>query len=152
MRARWHFWTSRRFCSQCAPRFRTAWGWLPALLGLALFGLGVGTGRAVRPAPPPLLVEHRQPPASPSQTALVQTPPANLKTGRPPASVGNETTVAGTQAQTLVDANETVSICGALTKKGTPCQRRVRGTGRCWQHKGQPAMLPLEQRVYRNPS
>jgi len=25
-------------------------------------------------------------------------------------------------------------ICGALTKKGGSCQRRVKGGGRCWQH------------------
>jgi hypothetical protein len=23
----------------------------------------------------------------------------------------------------------------------------VRGTGRCWQHKGMPAMIPLEKRI-----
>ena len=37
---------------------------------------------------------------------------------------------------------EAVYICGAQTKKGTACQRRVRGGGRCWQHTGQPAILP----------
>ena len=26
-------------------------------------------------------------------------------------------------------------ICGATTQKGTPCQRKVSGGGRCWQHK-----------------
>lgn len=28
------------------------------------------------------------------------------------------------------------SMCGARTKKGTSCQRRVSGGGRCWQHGG----------------
>lgn len=27
------------------------------------------------------------------------------------------------------------SLCGAPTQKGTPCQRKVSGGGRCWQHK-----------------
>lgn len=27
------------------------------------------------------------------------------------------------------------SICGAPTQKGGPCQRKVSGGGRCWQHK-----------------
>jgi hypothetical protein len=40
---------------------------------------------------------------------------------------------------------EAVYICGAMTKKGTPCSRRVRGGGRCWQHQGQNAMLPPEK-------
>lgn len=29
-------------------------------------------------------------------------------------------------------------FCGAITKKGTPCSRRVKSPGRCWQHIGQP--------------
>jgi hypothetical protein len=37
--------------------------------------------------------------------------------------------------------------CGARTKKGTPCSRRVHGPVRCWQHKGQKAMLPLEKLI-----
>jgi hypothetical protein len=40
-------------------------------------------------------------------------------------------------------------ICGAKTKKGTPCSRRVRGPVRCWQHKGAKAMLPVEKLVVR---
>ena len=37
--------------------------------------------------------------------------------------------------------NEKIYFCGAMTKKGTPCSRKVKGGGRCWQHKGQEAML-----------
>jgi len=37
--------------------------------------------------------------------------------------------------------------CGARTKKGTPCSRRVHGPVRCWQHKGAPAMLPAEKLI-----
>jgi hypothetical protein len=40
---------------------------------------------------------------------------------------------------------EDVYICGARTKKGTPCSRRVHGPVRCWQHKGARAMLPPEK-------
>lgn len=36
-------------------------------------------------------------------------------------------------------------FCGAQTKKGLPCSRKVKGGGRCWQHDGQPAMLPQEK-------
>jgi hypothetical protein len=38
-----------------------------------------------------------------------------------------------------------VYTCGARTRKGTPCSRRVHGPVRCWQHKGLPAMLPVEK-------
>jgi len=43
------------------------------------------------------------------------------------------------------EATEAVYYCGAATKKGTPCSRRVKGGGRCWQHTGQAAMLPQEK-------
>jgi len=42
---------------------------------------------------------------------------------------------------------EETYICGARTKKGTPCSRRVHGPVRCWQHKGAKAMLPVEKLV-----
>ena len=48
--------------------------------------------------------------------------------------------------QPAVTTEETY-ICGARTKKGTPCSRRVRGPVRCWQHKGAQAMLPLEKLI-----
>jgi len=49
--------------------------------------------------------------------------------------------------QTATPVEEKTYICGARTKKGTPCSRRVRGPVRCWQHKGAQAMLPLEKLV-----
>jgi hypothetical protein len=42
--------------------------------------------------------------------------------------------------------DDTVYICGARTKKGSPCRRRVHAAGeRCYQHKGMPAMVSLEK-------
>ncbi|WP_434979091.1 hypothetical protein [Daejeonia sp. YH14] len=48
------------------------------------------------------------------------------------------------QARTLIqnfEKNENAEntyvssdVCGALTKKGGRCQRKVKGGGRCWQH------------------
>ena len=31
--------------------------------------------------------------------------------------------------------DETVSVCGAPTKSGKPCQRKVKGGGYCYQHR-----------------
>ena len=45
--------------------------------------------------------------------------------------------------------SENAYTCGARTKKGKPCSRRVAGPVRCWQHKGMPAMLPLEKLLIR---
>ncbi|MCB1024596.1 MAG: hypothetical protein KDB79_09410 [Acidobacteria bacterium] len=43
------------------------------------------------------------------------------------------------------ETDEPVYMCGAATKKGTPCSRRVKGGGRCWQHLGKEAILPEKE-------
>lgn len=146
-RSRWHLWTSRRFCAACARRFRRSQILLPLIAGLTLFSLGLIAGLSQRPAPPPLIIERGQFPeaattgtskaGAQSQDGESETPPA---TAAPMSGPGYGPD--GTTTERPTDPNETVSICGARTQKGTPCQRRVRGTGRCWQHKGLPAMLP----------
>jgi hypothetical protein len=40
-----------------------------------------------------------------------------------------------------IASDEPVYFCGAMTKKGKPCSRRVKTKGRCWQHVGQPSAL-----------
>lgn len=139
-RSRWHVWTSRRFCHECAPGFRATRFLLPLLAAAALFSLGLGAGRAMRPNPPPLIVERAQAPATPTRIAQNQTPPSNTKQGSLPAPAKPEPLAVATATERPTNPSETVTLCGALTKKGTPCQRRVRGTGRCWQHKGMPSM------------
>ncbi|HEX8495049.1 MAG TPA: hypothetical protein VF658_19570 [Pyrinomonadaceae bacterium] len=147
MRPHWYLWTSRRFCPDCAPKLRTTQLLWPTFAGLTLFILGLGAGRAVRPTPPPLVIERRQSNTSPTQIAQAPPPSANTKTGSPSTPTRTEPPAARITTERPIDSPEIVSTCGAMTKKGTPCQRRVRGTGRCWQHKGQPAMIPLEQRL-----
>ena len=144
-RARWRLWTSRRFCEDCAPRYRKAQCLLPAVAGAGLFVIGLAAGRAARPAPPPLIAER-------NQMATVIAPPARseergagatIERGAAGAPKAGPTTYGpdGTSTERPTDPDETVSICGARTQKGAPCQRRVRGTGRCWQHKGRPAII-----------
>lgn len=146
-RSRWRFWTSRRFCGGCARRFRRGRILLPLTAGAAVFCLGLAAGRLGRSAPPPLIIERGQVSALPAATTTENgAPPADAETGadaqaspRPEPSYGPGGTAS---EERPTDPDETVSICGARTQKGTPCKRRVRGTGRCWQHKGMPAMLP----------
>ena len=38
-------------------------------------------------------------------------------------------------SEAVGQADETVSICGAPTKSGKPCQRKVKGGGYCYQHR-----------------
>jgi hypothetical protein len=82
---------------------------------IVLLVAGVLIGRGTRQQPRPLVIER-----------LVNTPAAQ-------SSAASPVTV------------DDVYICGARTKKGTPCSRRVHGPVRCWQHKGLPAMLPVEK-------
>jgi hypothetical protein len=146
-RSRWHAWTSRRFCQPCARRFRKAQILFPIIVGATLFAVGLTIGRAIRPAPPPLIIEqgHLAPLATMktgAQTSGTADGSGNASP-KPAPSYGPD----GTPTERPTDPDEIISICGARTKKGTPCQRRVRGTGRCWQHIGMPAIIPLEKRV-----
>jgi hypothetical protein len=137
LRLRWHFWTSRRFCNDCARRLRKA-RFIPAFFAaLALITAGYVGGRARRPAPPPLIIERR------SDSPLRDNEPGGPNPRETKAQSGVKLTEEPNSSAGSVE--EPVYICGARTKKGTPCSRRVHGPVRCWQHKGLPAMLPLEK-------
>jgi hypothetical protein len=65
----------------------------------------------------------------------------------PPLVIQRPASAQSTTSTQPVATVEETYICGARTKKGTPCSRRVRGPVRCWQHKGAKAMLPAEKLV-----
>jgi hypothetical protein len=120
VRLRWRPWTSRRFCDNCFRR-ESAKGYSlrSAVLTIVLLLIGLLIGRGCRRERPPLVIER--PAQQSSQTGTPITPPPST--------------------------TEQVYTCGARTKKGKPCSRRVHGPVRCWQHKGLPAMLPAEKLV-----
>jgi hypothetical protein len=122
LRLRWNLWTSSRFCDPCAQGNIKERIKRPAVVAILLLSVGFITGNARRPAPPPLII-HRA-------------------AGSLPKGAANEATASSNE---LVE--DDVYICGARTKKGTPCSRRVHGNVRCWQHKGMSAMLPPEKLV-----
>ena len=128
IRLHWHPGTSRRFCDTCAKRLRRERLTLPLVVSAVLFGLGLISGRAMRPAPPPLLIQRS------ANSPLFSSASLNGP-GTPLSSIKDQTPV----------VEEAVYICGARTKKGTPCSRRVSQPTRCWQHKGAAAMLPKEK-------
>ncbi len=129
LRLRWHFWTSRRFCDDCGRQLRKERfvPWL--LIAAVLSGAGFVAGIARTPTPPPLTIIRR------ADSPL--TSPEDARSAGSNSSV-NTTSPAAPQ-------QDDVFLCGALTKKGTPCSRRVHGPVRCWQHKGARAMLPPEK-------
>lgn len=152
-RQSWHFWTSRSFCENCETVFRASRVVPVALLGIALFFTGIFFGQAGQRPQKPLavttpgaaaLAEKPQTaipkqfagsnqPAQP-QTSIEPPPPKNT----PPA---NTVKPAASDSGRTEQAREAVYHCGARTQKGTPCSRRVKTPGRCWQHAGKPSML-----------
>jgi hypothetical protein len=124
------------------------------VLCVAFSGLGFVAGRALRPAAPPLVIERRTHDysASGQQTAASANATSVNAANVNAATVNSGATVYGadgTETERPTEATELVSICGARTKRGTPCSRRVRGTGRCWQHRGKPAMLSASKLIVR---
>jgi hypothetical protein len=152
-RTRWRFRTSRRFCPDCEGRFRVARILVPVMTAAALLSIGLVLGRATRTQPPPLTVQRGELPKATATTPAVKgsdaadaedaDAPADSSAPKPEPKYGPD----GTATERPTEPAEIVSICGARTQKGTPCQRRVRGTGRCWQHRGMPAILPPEKLV-----
>ena len=142
-RARWRAWTSRRFCSSCERRLRRKGLAASLLLAASLVGAGFVAGRMGRPTPPPLVVERGTLNLAPIPAGDAARR-MNDGARREGAAAKTETAYGpdGTANERPTDPGEVVYICGARTKKGTPCQRRVRGPFRCWQHRGMPAMLP----------
>jgi len=137
LRLHWHFWTSRRFCNHCARRLRKT-RFMPTLITmLGLLGAGYVAGRVRRPPAPPLIIERR------ADSPLTDNNVSGRPNTPPPAS-GSSANETSNSAATV---DEVVYLCGARTKKGTPCSRRVHGPVRCWQHKGLPAMLPQEKLI-----
>ncbi|MEP6920846.1 MAG: hypothetical protein ABI967_06960 [bacterium] len=130
IRLHWHPWTSRRFCDECARRLRKERLTLPLVTALMVFGVGLVGGRAMRPAPPPLIIQRG-----------TNSPPVKPETSRQLSK-----TEAGTESQSAI-VSDVVYMCGARTKKGTPCSRRMHEPVRCWQHKGMKAMLPQEKLI-----
>lgn len=118
LRLRWRLWTSRKFCDSCGRNLQKQRLINAGVLVSAVFLAGLVIGNSFRTPPPPLIIQRKE--VSPSA--------ADSPTGQQPnASI------------------EDIYTCGARTKKGKPCSRRVHGPVRCWQHKGMKAMVEQEK-------
>ena len=142
-RAKWRPGNSRRFCTGCGSRFRKVEMVVPFLFGAGLLIAGFSFGRYLRPSPPPLIVQRfARSPLSDIPIAIASGAPATRLPNSNNGAAGNSVGEGGNQTG---GPEEVIYICGARTRKGTPCSRRVHGPVRCWQHKGMPAMLPPEK-------
>lgn len=153
-RVDWGLLTSRRFCPVCEsefkghdliPRVIVVAGVLAGVLGLGAYlksGSTPMTPLALRQPVKAATQEPTQVPAA--NTVQAQKPP---ETTPPASNAANQMPSAATLAavKPQVESSEPMYYCGAETKKGTPCSRRVKGNIRCYQHKGMPAMLPPDK-------
>ena len=155
-RTDWHFWTSRRFCQTCEIELKF-YEWIPQIslfagVLLAMFGVGGYLNSGARQS----AVSSNINSTKPIQIVSNQTQAANSANVQTLSALPKQTTQAAPVQKTEVVKNapkastedaaeEAVYFCGAETKKGTPCSRRVKGGGRCWQHEGREAMLPPDK-------
>ena len=146
----------QKFCGKCGARLRRK-GWrsflggslcadcargshrniffsplgLVAVIAVAAFSFG----RYLRPSPPPLIIQR-----------AANSPLSDLPVDANDGARRNSSNQANRNSETAT--SELLYICGARTKKGTPCKRRVHFAGeRCYQHKGMPAILPIDKLI-----
>lgn len=136
IRLHWHPWTSRRFCDACARGLRKERLTLPLVMAIMVFSIGMVTGKSIRPPAPALIIQRN-----------ANSPLYSSQDGSGNASVRTAGATQNGSAAQSSPVEEFVYICGARTKKGTPCSRRVHEPVRCWQHKGLKAMLPPEKLI-----
>jgi hypothetical protein len=166
-RANWRLWTNRRFCQLCETDFGLS-DWLQKISFVALFFIAfVGIGNFWRKPEKELALTSNIVTANtgaanksvPVQLSQQQNSnPTSVQTSVSPKGIDSsvrekQTNVALKQNETFQQfksqptAAEVIYYCGARTKKGTPCTRRVKNGGRCWQHAGQPAILPQDKLI-----
>ena len=161
-RANWGVLTSRRFCQVCESEYKGQ-----DLIPRVIVGLGIaiglfGFGSYLKSAPgddngrlssvqPRRFVEHqkgskqiegRSQAGNNAADGSSTTANLNARNEASPASVRQDLR----EAVTKTVSTEPTYICGAETKKGTPCSRRVRGKIRCFQHTGMPSMEPASDK------
>lgn len=148
-RTDWKPWSSRRFCKVCEAdnRIHDLIPRAVLLIGAAagIFGLGVYMQKPEKPLSITRSViaknaPQTEPEASTPRTLISTPQPAKepVKEESPASSTPVSKEVAPEQ-DVQNTGLEGVSYCGARTKKGTPCKRLVKGTGKCWQHEIKPA-------------
>lgn len=154
---------SRRFCQLCETSHKLE-DWMPRIiLGLGiLFGIiGIGGYFQIAERSPNLAVKQlaANQERAKTESANEKELPNNVLNADDLQAITVEDVQSKAEVKTirtpviekikeLPNRSEQKSValpvyfCGAETKKGTACSRKVKGGGRCWQHEGREAMMP----------
>jgi len=160
-RPEWFPWTSRRFCTVCEVEFkgqemipRVVVG-LGIIIGIFGFGsyLNSGTKQTDLPALKQSVRTSGEPEGAKRKASEVATTAVQSNSGLPNSGQPEQRNLTSTtgisqtsdQAKPRVERAESINFCGAETKKGTPCSRRVKGNTRCFQHAGMPSIAVSER-------
>ena len=151
-RSEWRLWTSRRFCELCATEFQLQ-EYLPRIVvGLAVATLILGIGNYFGSGTnrnEPLIAKQRTVEKPVAQVAIPVNNSVAANSNVSPVAQESKAFAAIPQTKPLAIektvSTEPVYFCGAQTKKGTACSRRVKGNTRCFQHTGMPAMFPADK-------
>jgi len=133
----WRVRLGGKLCVHCRQKLGSLAAARPVLVVIGVAIAAFTMGRHLQPSPPPLIIQRA------ANSPLSDTPvnSSGSKGRALPAAASD--TISNPKITTTEAA---VYICGARTKKGTPCHRRVHAAGeRCFQHKGMAAMLPPEK-------
>jgi hypothetical protein len=135
-RAEWRLTSSRQYCDLCATEHPIT-NRIP-LVSVAIIGLllVVGAKTAFFPVivgePQPLV---SQPVRNDSKATALKSQAKPTENPDPVSSSSENASNSGVERETVKDKNAgNTYYCGAPTKKGTPCSRRVKTKGYCWQH------------------
>lgn len=163
-RTDWSLTSSRRFCELCEteykihdllPRIAVVCGILLGIFGIGAYwqkpeslirnapkqfsGTSLNTNKntANQVAAPQILTNQ-------NVQTLTQMPPS-VSYAAPTSSAASSVKRTKTSENAPDTHTGKIYYCGAQTKKGSPCSHKVKRPERCWQHIGQPAMLPQDK-------
>ena len=160
-RADWKLWTSSRFCELCETKYQLSELVHKALPLFGVFGLIIGFVGYWPTSQTPVSPVTKRALAAESNVQPLQASPTFKTTdsgniqSQPNSRIENPNVTPPVSAQNTsktgpAEKPEPMYYCGAETKKGTPCTRKVKGNVRCWQHQGMPAMLPASKLLVSN--
>jgi hypothetical protein len=115
-------------CPRCSPRFRRE---RTLVVGAFLLCLSVvfAIARLTAPRTPFYFI------GTPVELNGDSLASSNKRANSPTGATSDAASGAGQAALSTDASHSSQSVCGAPTKSGRPCQRRVKDDGYCWQHR-----------------